>query len=807
MSSNRPAPQKFISRIDQRDYDVAISKLSYEIQHRKKEFLSLCAKHDPNYTSRVDTSDFSKILNKFTVYPNEYEKKLIIYKSAIDDKYIDYLSIADSPRTNEEPYQDLFLQHLNDERFKNYYRQKNNTNPNEEKINRENILEENKNNLEDEESKSDISDNFGLLPIEITNAEINEENFLRKVSKDLMTYILTHTRGERPKEFTQNLFKSFDFDEDNKYTIGELNNFLIACELVLSDADLRFFYENFPVIEGRVNINQINDFIEINSEKNFESPSSVANQFGENEKDRLMYNLAQNVEEKLENQKNYKKELEDKRISDMTNKGYITNTIKDCLLIFGREYLMQYFKKYLFNYNNKKYIEDNSFILGLCSFGYKTPSSLEVGNFKYICIHKGIAHIRGLSNNIILNIGELFDFIIGFYEIGDMIKVRNSEELINTMGDCFCNKINESFLSMVSEIKHKSNENDKEININENNRNVDDEYIYKNISEKDFRKKFINSFGFIDHHFFDMQVHNFCCEKPKEGKEFNPNLINSKKYLNFSYNFLFLYILKNYKSLGIFIDPSFNPVLNDIYFKVKSIIFPNQKKNSVNFANQSINNNYESNPTNIYKSIPTEPKSIKNTEQSIPTSNEYFNTLQDLNLKNEIMRNLYEKDVYGVNTYSLNTKILGAIKINGENQTITNKYQTIRPVSHIVNVNPIEAIPLLYNICVKYLVNKFRLDRVTFNLLRSIGICKIFRDHLNSLKGGKKYKMHWTILIQNLESLVPEVVKNFLAQIALDNKDSDGNITTQFYFSKLEEILLQYNLTLNEEKNMAKYYK
>ena len=66
--------------------------------------------------------------------------------------------------------------------------------------------------------------------------------------------------------------------------------------------------------------------------------------------------------------------------------------------------------------------------------------------------------------------------------------------------------------------------------------------------------------------------------------------------------------------------------------------------------------------------------------------------------------------------------------------------------------------------------------------------------------------MYWSILIQNLETLVPEVVKNLLIQIALDNKDTDGNINIQFYFSKLEEILLQYNLSLDKEKNLAKYY-
>ena len=450
-----PTRQKFVSRIDQRDFDVAISKLSYEIQHRKKEFLSLCSKEDKNYTSKIETKTFEKILNKFTVYPNEYEKRLIIYKSAIDDKYIDYLAIVDSPRTNEEPYQDLFLRHLNDERFKNYYQQKNNILP---KQHSKEIVDNNLNNIKEKEreseSESDLSNDFGLLPIEIINAEINEENFIRKVSKDLMTYILTHTEGERPKDFTQHLFKSFDFDNDDKYTIGELNNFLIACKLILSDADLRFFYENFPVIDGRVSISQINDFIEINSEKNFENPTNITNQMMEDEQERLINNLAQNVQEKLENQK----------IIEMTDKNYMTNTIKDCLLIFGKEYLLEYFSKYLFIYNGKQYIQDNSFILGICSLGYKSPTSLEVQQFKYICIHKNIAHIRGLGNNIILYIEGLFDFIIGYFEIGDMIKIRTSEELINDMGETYYNKINESFISMVSDNKNKDNDNESNIN-------------------------------------------------------------------------------------------------------------------------------------------------------------------------------------------------------------------------------------------------------------------------------------------------------------------------------------------------------
>ena len=39
----------------------------------------------------------------------------------------------------------------------------------------------------------------------------------------------------------------------------------------------------------------------------------------------------------------------------MTKKSYIANTIKDCLLIFGREYLRHYFRKYFLNLQKKLY--------------------------------------------------------------------------------------------------------------------------------------------------------------------------------------------------------------------------------------------------------------------------------------------------------------------------------------------------------------------------------------------------------------------------------------------------------------------
>ena len=160
-----------------------------------------------------------------------------------------------------------------------------------------------------------------------------------------------------------------------------------------------------------------------------------------------------------------------------------------------------------------------------------------------------------------------------------------------------------------------------------------------------------------------------------------------------------------------------------------------------------------------------------------------------------------------INSYVLNKTVLGSVKINEEYKSLNsnNKYKTMKPSTRIINTDPIEAIPVIYNICVKYIINLFKLDRVSFNLLKGIGVCKIFRDYLNKNR-GKKNTIHWKILIQNLENIVPEVGINFLKKIALDNKDTDGNINLQFYFSKIEQILLQYCLSLEDEKNFAKYY-
>ena len=256
------------------------------------------------------------------------------------------------------------------------------------------------------------------------------------------------------------------------------------------------------------------------------------------------------------------------------------------------------------------------------------------------------------------------------------------------------------------------------------------------------------------------------------------------------------------------LDSSSHKILSEIYLKIKEQIFPKQ-----NAEKQNLNNKKEENSTNLFNTTnqnQPDRKSVLINNETNMQNNIYLKSAPILKEKIEynyptILMEEQKIDPEGLNRYVLNKKILGTIKINDENKTITDKYKTIKPSTRIINSDPVEAIPLLYNTCVKYIINLFKLERVSFNLLKGIGICKIFRDHLKKLRGNKQ-KIHWMILIQNLESLVPEVVVNFLRKIALDNKDSDGNITLQFYFSKLEQILLQYNLSLEDDKNYAKYY-
>ena len=77
--------------------------------------------------------------------------------------------------------------------------------------------------------------------------------------------------------------------------------------------------------------------------------------------------MAEDVDEKLKKQKANR----GRRIADVTKKSYIANTIKDSLLIFGREYLRHYFSKYFFEFAEKTILKIIIFFSGYVVFDIK----------------------------------------------------------------------------------------------------------------------------------------------------------------------------------------------------------------------------------------------------------------------------------------------------------------------------------------------------------------------------------------------------------------------------------------------------
>ena len=70
--------------------------------------------------------------------------------------------------------------------------------------------------------------------------------------------------------------------------------------------------------------------------------------------------MTEDFDEKLKKQKANR----GRRIADVTKKSYIANTIKDCLLIFGREFLRHYFSKYFFEFAEKSILKIIVFFSG-----------------------------------------------------------------------------------------------------------------------------------------------------------------------------------------------------------------------------------------------------------------------------------------------------------------------------------------------------------------------------------------------------------------------------------------------------------
>ena len=178
------------SRISDEQYEAATNKLLYEISLRKSEFMNLCAENAKNFSNKIESTTFRTILDKFTSYLNDFEKSLIIHKYTVNDEFIDYEFLAGIKSTFKEKHEDAFLSHLN--RDVTMMRTK----------------------------------RIDITPMQKLNSELNEENFMIKIAKNVVKDIMINANEKGPWVYLSSLLTKSDSDNDEKFTIGELNSFL-----------------------------------------------------------------------------------------------------------------------------------------------------------------------------------------------------------------------------------------------------------------------------------------------------------------------------------------------------------------------------------------------------------------------------------------------------------------------------------------------------------------------------------------------------------------------------------------------------
>lgn len=719
------------SRISNEETQQAINKLVYEINQRKNEFLSLCIKEDVTNASKLHVNVFRKILHQFTIYLSKLEKEMIISKYTINSEYIDYLAISNLIPHYNIQYLDPLLHHLN---------------AMNRKLDNKNI----------QVNTAKIGKLIDLSPIEKLNCQLNEENFMIKIAKEIMTNLMTKSNIKYTPAHLTFLLKKCDYDNDGKLSIGEISSVLDSQEIFLGEYDLRFFFEYFPRMGGKIPIDTFETYINNSYQKQYEQTSKT--EF-----------VTKEAVEAVE-----KQEMKDEKYyEDIVKSNYIIAVIKECLLIFGQDFLMKYFSKSFEFNNNKFFILDEQLIVGFKLLGYKEPLPSEMGNFKLLCINKRLA-LMNQEKKIKIDVEQLFNFIIDYFSMTNQIHKCTSDELIQGMSTKYFRLMNETFLNTVTD---KINNTD----------------IYQSqINEFEFRKKFIKSFGFIDHDFFDYTIKNIGNYNEEEKKEesygvksnvYNLKKVDAKYYIELAYNITFMSMLHNYSNIGLMIDSDDAIVLNEIYRKMEQKLFQQQRIHSKTF--------------NVIETYgKTLPKKVFEANYGELGGNKTALANQidpKANVKTEFLIGTYKESSIKIQEYS---SLDSTIKDNQKPNREIDIGKVIRQKQSETNIDPIEVIPNLFFACRDYLEMKYKLKTVDYSVLFNVGICRLFRDQLISKGVNIKKKTHYTIFLNAISDLFTEEknkeVKEFICQIVKIQKDTDGILNIQFVFSKIEEILLQY---------------
>jgi hypothetical protein len=739
-----------------------MNKLIYEIKHRKKEFLNECVKFDTDFQSKLSLIYFEILLDKFTCYPSRHEKNEILKKLAINDAYVNYITVCNISPSEDEDYTDPFLIHLNDLRKKS--------------LNKSKII-----HLKNDNVKNQIVD---LTPLQLLNYQINEENFMISIAKRVMEYILLNSNNKTSEECLEETFKQNDFDMDSKYTIGEMNLFLNKCKIQLPDSELKYLFESFLIENGRINKSTWLDFIFQTSQ--------------------LKYQKEANTDFSEKTIKIFKEEEvnEEKKVNEIIKKNTFIRIIFESLQVLGKIFLLKYFSKYLEIFQNKLFIDSVWLEVGYKKLGYNDISPNELGNFKFFIIKKQIGILKnGLS--LSLDLEYLFDFIINYFRMEEIKNVNESGYIVEEINKKLLKDMNNNILSQFHHFA--TNKGGTSIN------------------EFEFRKKFISAFNLKDHYFLDHMV-NFLIQQQEndktkvyenkitetelneefEQKVFNLEKINDIQWLKTCYNFIFMGMIKFHDQLGLMLELPEIVQLKNIYNNMENKLFPKKRLtqkvySTVKYGSKDL----------VISSDKTESRT-----KGIQLFNDNENDLRSY-IK---MKKLYEtkkaekenkliakQEEKIINNQNTGIEIINNIQLQQGNNNSTmqirqnpNSIQFIKP--HTINLYNLsdtsKLLPELYSFCSKYLVNKFNLDDpLNSDLAAKLGICRIFRENLQANKVNTQQDTNLFILMGFLKPLFGEneELYKFFELLASKEKNSSNSINPNFFFFRLEDLLLKYS--------------
>lgn len=696
--------------------DKIFEKFLYELKHRKKEFLKECITKDFQYNSSIDVISFREILDSFTHYLESEEKDVLQNKVMTDGK-VQYLNLVNRSSAIQNFFEDALLQHLN-------------------------------------EKDSDHSKNL----ISITNLEnkLKEENFIINIAKKILDFFLKNSPYNQEEKYLRTVLKKYDYDDDNMYSIGELKNFLLFCEIELVDADLRYLYEYLLDIEKKSKmINKRSIFNTIISVKN--DSENFHGKFSVNNFSNFILDYYKKEFNKIKNKTNYKTDYEikeEKNLRKILLNCKFIKILLDSLAIFGKEYLKNYFAQYIKQENNDLFIELIWLEIGYKNMGYEEPSSSDMGNFKYFCLKKNFATMKSIKD-VIIHLDLLFNFLIEEFKINtdlneDNHPYKSCEILFNDIVSIITSKLyNESSIT-------------------------------SDLDEISFRKKFSQNFGFTDQLYMnflsalldskfsdnlDKNLHrlntnkdNFSYSNINKFTEYSKILklkyISHSKWIQLCFNFIFIGIVENLDRTGLILDFDDLENLEIIKKKIKDKLFPIFDKKKIKYEEMR-------------------ESKVSQTQ---------------LNNKND------------VNTKSINIKNLSEEKVLFKSLDTTENKNCRKIIYKDRSINSENVIPEIFTKCHEFLSSKYNIGKnelaTSIDCIASLGICSLFREAI--LNKGFTNRIDYFALLELLKkfNFSNEANKFFciwLKKIAIhDNNITQNYIQLNDFYKKLEDILLDY---------------